>query len=154
MKRRKGFGSHTYRSCLEQLLKDNPSRQAGPFLVRCTLTYPTPTMQAVAHTQVLAQLCLTLHNMSTVSCIDHVLWLFQALIVGDIIFAWYRNLKGSRMIDKVKSELQGAAGQPAISANGKKIDKMFTVAQNIYFICKQFHTKSLCWLSSRFNTKL
>ena len=91
--------------CLEQLLRDNPSRQAGPFLAQCTLTYPTPTVQALADTQVLAQLCLTLHHVSTVSCIDHVRWLFQALVVGDMIFARYGDLKGSCMIGKVRSEV-------------------------------------------------
>ena len=140
--------------CLEQLLRDNASRQASPFLAQCTLTYPTPTVQAVANTQVLAQLCLTLHNVSTVSCIDHVRWLFQALVVGDMIFARYGNLEGSHMIDKVKSEVQGAAVQSTISADGKTIDKMFTVARNVHFICGQFRTGSLFWLSSRFNVKL
>ena len=140
--------------CLEHLLKDNPSHQAGPFLAQCTLTYLIPTMETVAHTKVLAQLCLTLHNVSTVSCIDHVRWLFQALVVGDMIFARYGNLKGSRMIGKVKSEIQRAAIQSATSADGKMIDKMFTVARNVRFICGQFRTGILLWLSSRFDANL
>ena len=140
--------------CLEKLLRDNASCQVGPFLAQCTLTYPTPTVQALTETQVLAQLCLTLHHVSAVSCIDHVRWLFQALVAGDMIFARYGNLNGSRMIGKVKSEVQDAAVQSATSADGKTIDRMFTVARNVHFICSHFGTGSLFWLSSRFDAEL
>ena len=58
------------------------------------------------------------------------------------------------MIGKVKSEPQRAAIQSATSADGKRIDEMFTVARNIRFICGQFRTGSLFWLSSRFWRKL
>lgn len=144
---------HLERS-LEQLLRVNPSRQAVPFLAQCTLTYPAPTVQGVAPLQILAQLCLKLHETSTVSCIDHVRWLFQALVAGDMIFARFGDMKGSRVIGQVKSEVRGAAVRPVTSADEKAIDEMFAVAWSVHFICGQFRTGSLFWLSSRFTLNL
>ena len=141
---------------LKEHLTANLDRDAGRFLDACPLKFDPPPQQAVPTLKTLAQLCIPLGTPLPKPAMENVRWLFEALIIGDMIMLLCPSKERGRpyrLANAMRQSIQDAAGD--FRAIGRAdLDDVLTLACSVVFICEHFGTGSLFWLRSNFTKDL
>ena len=101
--------------------------------------------------KVLAELCVFLKHCAPFMTIDNIGWMFEALLVGDMVVQAYGKEVTNYLANRVKKDIQGAVEDRSEHAG---IAEMMTIACNVYFVCQHFGTGSLFWLYPRLTKAL
>ena len=135
---------------LQKLIKENPSHDAASFLHSCSLTFHPLAEQGNPTTGTVAKLCIPLRGRLPTSVIDNVRWLFQALVLGDMVMF----LQGSdKLTGATKQDVREAATE-FYTGDTAFIGDVLVIACNVVFVCRHFGTGSLFWLRPCFTRDL
>ena len=138
---------------LRKLIAENPGHEATDFLDSCTLTFPPLVEQGIPTIEALARLSIPLRGRLPTSVIDNVRWLFQALVLGDMVMFLHGSEKPYRLTSAMKQSVRDAASE-FYTEETTFIDDVLVIACNIVFMCTNFGTGSLFWLRSNFTKDL